>query len=70
MFGHQCEGGEQLHKYLDHHLGHSDRWRYLGVDVEARQKVFDRFNNINECIVIVNDAVGRLIRLNVTKTRD
>ena len=35
LFGHQREGGEKLNEYLDNHLGHSNRRRDLGIDVEA-----------------------------------
>jgi hypothetical protein len=39
----------------------------LGTDVEAIQKIVNRLDNINNCIVTSNDTVGRLINLDVTR---
>ena len=66
-FGHQREGGEQFDEYLCIHLSHSDRKRDLGIDVEVFQKVFDRVEKIDQCIISVNGVLDRLISLDVRK---
>lgn len=61
MLGRQRKSGEQLHKYLDDNLGHSDCRSDFGIDLEAAQEVFDRLEQIDKRIVTVNDALDRLI---------
>jgi hypothetical protein len=69
FFGCQRECGEQLHEYLDNHLIHGFCGRYLGIDLEAIEKVPDRVEQITQGIVVICDAPDRLIRLNVIKVR-
>ena len=66
LFGCQRKGGEQLREYLDNHLSHGDCLRGLVIDIEATEEVFDRFQQIDQCIVAVNHALDRLIRWDVS----
>jgi len=67
LFGRQRECGEQLHEYLDNHLIHRFRGRDLGIDIEAIEEVPNRLEQIGQGIVVVYDALYRLIHLSVTK---
>jgi len=67
LFGDHRERREQLHEYLDNHLGHSDCGRDLGINVEAMEEVFYRLEQIGQYIVAVNDALDRLMCLGVTE---
>ena len=67
LFGCQSERGEQLHEYLDNYFIHSYCRRYLGIGLEAVQEIFNRLEQVGQCIVVVNDALDRLIGLEVTE---
>ena len=69
LFGRQRERREQLHENLDNHLIHGFCWRDLGIDLEAIEEVSNRFEQIGQGIVVIDDALDGLVRLNVTKMR-
>ncbi len=61
LFGRQRERGEQLHEYLDDHFVHTVRRRDLGIDLKAIEKVSNRLEQIDQRIIVINDALDRLI---------
>ena len=69
LFGRQRESREQLHENLDNHLIHRFCGRDLGIDLEAIEEMSNRFEQIGQGIVVIDDALNGLIRLNVTKMR-
>ena len=66
--GCQSERGKQFHHYFGHHLIHCVRGRDPCVYVETTEKMFDRLEQVGECIIARCDALGRLIRPDVTRT--
>ena len=57
MFRRQRKGGEQLYRYLDNESSHSACGKDLGIDVKAIQKAFNRFEQVDQCVVAVNRAL-------------
>ena len=50
LFGCQSEYGKQLNHYLDHYLVHCGRWRGPCTYIESMEKVFDRLEQVDECV--------------------
>ena|SRR5258707_6873489 len=65
LFGCQRECGEQFHEYFNNHLVHSVCRRDLGIDFEAIEEVSNRLEQFGQSIVVGNNVLDRLIRLNV-----
>ena len=69
LFGRKRECGEQLHENLHNHLIHGFCGSDLGIDLEAIKEVPNRLEQISQGIVVIDNALDRLIRQNVTKMR-
>jgi hypothetical protein len=66
FFGRQRERGKQLHHYFDDYLVHFRRRRDPRIYLETIDKVFDRFEQVDECVTAGYDALCRLVLLDVT----
>jgi len=60
LFGHEGEGGEQLHQYLHDYLSHSFRRRDLGVNFEALQEAFYGLEQFDDSVQVGADGRGLL----------
>ena len=67
LFRRQRKRGEQLHEYLDNNVVHRVCRRNLGIDLEATEEESNRLEQIYQSIVIADDALDRLICLDVKK---
>jgi hypothetical protein len=69
LFGDHSERREQLHEYLDNHLSHPDCGRDLGINVEAKEEMLNRLEQIDQYIVAIINALDRLISFGVIEMR-
>ena len=68
-FGRKRKCGEELHENLDNHLIHGFCGSDLGINLEAIEEASNRLEQIGQGIVVIDDALDRLIRLHITKMR-
>ena len=68
LFRHQGERGNHFHHDFHDHLGHSCRQRNSGINIEAIDEVFYRFEQLDESIIAGADVLDRLTHLHVTRT--
>jgi hypothetical protein len=66
LFRHQGEGVQKFHHYLYDDLGHRPHRRDCGINIEAADEVFDRFEQLDKRIIIGADVLDGLLCLQVT----
>jgi hypothetical protein len=67
LFRHQGEDGKQLHHYFYDGLGHRPRRRDCGINIEAVDEMFDRFEQFDKRVITGADVLDRLMCLHVTR---
>jgi len=60
LFGCQSEYGKQLNHYLNDYLIHCGCWRDPCIYNESMKKVFDRLEQVDECIQVGCHILSRL----------
>ena len=69
LVGRQREGGEYLDHDVDNQFVYGGCSGDLGINIERFEEVFDRFEQLEECIVTGLYPIGGLVRFDVRRRR-